>query len=76
MRKLASVQKVAEVASIEGADKICKYRINNWWVVDQVGKYNMGDFVVYCEIDSFLPIRDEYEFQLQLSPTLRGNHGR
>lgn len=62
MRKLASIQKVAEVAPIEGADKICKYRINNWWVVDQVGKYNVDDFVVYCEIDSFLPIRDEYEF--------------
>jgi RNA ligase (TIGR02306 family) len=62
MRKLASVQKIAEVAPIEGADKICKYRINNWWIVDQVGKYNTDDFVIYCEIDSFLPIREEYEF--------------
>jgi len=62
MRKLASVQKIVDVQPIEGADLICKYKVNNWWVVDGVGKYGVGDFVVYCEIDSFLPIREEYEF--------------
>lgn len=62
MRKLATIQKIAEVQPIEGADKICKYKVNGWWVVDQVGKYNVGDNVVYCEVDSYLPIRDEFEF--------------
>jgi len=62
MRKLASVQKIVDVQPIEGADLICKYKVNNWWVVDSVGKYGVGDFVVYCEIDSFLPMREEYEF--------------
>lgn len=55
MRKMASVQTVQEIKAIEGADKICAYRINGWWVVDQVGKYVVGDLVVYCEVDSWIP---------------------
>ena len=54
-RKLVTVQRVAEVKSIEGADLICAYRINGWWVVDQVGKYSVGDEVLYAEIDSWIP---------------------
>lgn len=54
-RKMASVQRVAEVKSIEGADLICAYKINGWWVVDQVGKYQVGDLTIYCEIDSWIP---------------------
>lgn len=54
-RKLASVQRIAEIKSIPEADKICAYRINGWWVVDQVDKYRVGDLVVYCEVDSWIP---------------------
>ena len=54
-RKMASVQRVAEVKSIKGADLICAYKINGWWVVDQVGKYQVGDLTIYCEIDSWIP---------------------
>lgn len=54
-RKMVTVQRVAEVKSIEGADLICAYRINGWWVVDQVGKYSVGDEVLYAEIDSWIP---------------------
>ena len=62
MRKLASIQKIADVQPIENADKICKYKINNWWVVDAINKYNVNDLVVYFEIDSFLPVSTNYEF--------------
>lgn len=55
MRKLASVQRIAEVKQIEGADKIEGYRINGWWVVDKKGAYEVGDLVVYCEVDSWIP---------------------
>lgn len=61
-RKLASVRKIEEVKPIVGADKICAYRIGGWWVVDAVNKYNVGDLVAYYEIDSFLPIRPQFEF--------------
>jgi RNA ligase (TIGR02306 family) len=55
MRKMASIQRIAEVKSIEGADLICAYRINGWWVVDKVGAYSVDDLVVFCEVDSWIP---------------------
>ena len=54
-RKMASVQQIAEIKPIEGADRIEAYRINGWWVVDSKGKYAAGDYVVYCEVDSWIP---------------------
>lgn len=55
MRKLASIQVIQEIKLIPDADRICAYRINNWWIVDQKDKYNIGDMVVYFEIDSWIP---------------------
>ena len=62
-RKLASIQKIRDIRPIEGADAIELAIINNWQVVvaKTVG-HKVGDWVVYCEIDSFLPIREEFEF--------------
>lgn len=54
-RKMATVEVVAEVKAIPDADKIQAYRIKDWWVVDSVGKYQVGDMVVYCEVDSWIP---------------------
>lgn len=61
-RKLASIQRVVSIRPIEGADAIEVARINNWDVVVKKGEYKIGDHCVYCEIDSFLPIKEEYEF--------------
>jgi len=61
-RKLASVQKIRAVLPIEGADQIEVVQINNWKVVSKKGEYQAGDLCIYCEIDSFLPIREEFEF--------------
>ena len=55
MRKLASVQRVLEKKSIVGADLIEAYRVNGWWVVDKKDAYEVGDLVVYCEVDSWIP---------------------
>lgn len=62
MRKLASIRKIEEIKPIVGADKICAYRVDGWWVVDVVNKYRIGDLAVYYEIDSFLPIQPQFEF--------------
>ena len=62
MRKLATVQQIAEIKPIEGADKIVAYRVNGWWIVDQINRYKVNDLVVYFEIDSHLPVRPEFEF--------------
>jgi len=62
-RKLASIQVIRDIRPIEGADAIELAIINDWQVVvaKSVG-HQVGDHVVYCEIDSFLPIREEFEF--------------
>jgi RNA ligase (TIGR02306 family) len=54
-RKLATVRVIAEVKDIPEADKIQAYRVDGWWVVDAKGKYKVGDMVVYCEPDSWVP---------------------
>jgi len=53
-RRLATIRKIQEVKPITGADKICAYRVDGWWVVDQVGKYTVGALVVYLEVDSWV----------------------
>ena len=63
MRKLATVQKITEIKPIDGADAIELAIVNGWQVV--VAKdvnHKVGDDIVYCEIDSFLPVREEFEF--------------
>ncbi len=62
MRKLASVQTVNAVEPIPGADAIERLRVLGWWVVAKKGDYRPGDRLVYCEIDSLLPERPEFEF--------------
>jgi len=54
-RQLASIKKIQEIRSIPGADRICQYRIDGWWVIDKIDQYSIGDSVVYCEIDSWIP---------------------
>lgn len=62
MRKLATIQKIKELIPIEGADKIELARILGWQVVVEKDKFKVGDLVVYCEPDSVLPDRPEFEF--------------
>ena len=61
-RKLASIQKVLDLQPIEGADVIEVATINGWKLVVKKGEFEVGDLAVYFEIDSFLPIREEFEF--------------
>lgn len=62
MRKLASIQTVNATEPIPNADAIEKVRVLGWWVVVKKGEFKPGDKVVYCEIDSLLPERAEFEF--------------
>lgn len=61
-RSLASVQRIAEIKSIPGADAIEAVRVNGWWVVAKKEEFQVGDLCVYFEIDSVLPVRKEFEF--------------
>ena len=62
-RKLSTIRKIKEIVPIEGADAIELALVDGWQVVvaKNVG-HKVGDKIVYCEIDSFLPIREEFEF--------------
>lgn len=62
VRHLVTIQRVAALDPIEGADRIEVASILGWKVVVQKGLYQVGDLVVFFEIDSFLPIKPEYEF--------------
>ena len=62
MRKLASVQRVWKIEPIEGADRIELAHVLGWQCVVNKGQIQPMDTAVYFEIDSFLPIRPEFEF--------------
>ena len=62
MRKLASVQKVWKIEPIEGADRIELAHVLGWQCVVNKGQIQPMENAVYFEIDSFLPIRPEFEF--------------
>ncbi len=71
MRKLASIQKVLSVEPIEGADRIELVHVLGWQCVAGKGDFNPGDLCVYFEVDSFLPIKPEFE--LLRSSSYRNN---
>jgi RNA ligase (TIGR02306 family) len=61
-RKLATVVKIVDIQPIIGADAIVVASVKGWKVVVKKGEFNVGDLAVYYEIDSFLPIRPQFEF--------------
>lgn len=61
-RKLASVQTVKAIKPIEGADRIEIVQILNWDCVAKKGDFEVGDKVIYFEIDSLLPDIPAFEF--------------
>jgi RNA ligase (TIGR02306 family) len=62
-RKLASIRIISDIQPIDGADMIELAIVDSWKVVvaKNVG-HKVGDMVIYCEIDSFLPVKEEFEF--------------
>ena len=61
-RKLASVVKIVDIQPIVGADAIVVAKVKGWNVVVKKDEYKVGDLAVYYEIDSFLPVRPQFEF--------------
>ena len=62
MRKLASIQRIKQLESIEGADAIEKAHVLGWQLVVKKGEFKAGDLCIYCEIDSQFPDKPEFEF--------------
>lgn len=64
MRKLVTVQRIKDLEPIKGADFIEKATIQGWGVVVKKGDFKVGGLCIFFEIDSLLPIRDEFSFLL------------
>jgi hypothetical protein len=62
MRNLASIQIISNISPINGADKIELATVLGWNVVIEKGVFSIGSKCVYCEIDSILPEKPEFEF--------------
>ena len=62
-RALAHVEKIIDIQPIPGADKIEVATVLGWKVViAKADNFQIGDKVVYIEIDSKVPERPEFEF--------------
>ena len=61
-RKLATIATITEVNPIPGADAIDVATVRGWHMVIKKNEFKPGDLCVYCEVDSFLPIKPEFEF--------------
>ena len=61
-RKLAKIVYVDNVEKHFNADALDICTIGGWKVVTKRDEFKPGDFAVYFEVDSFLPIEPEFEF--------------
>ena len=62
LRNLAHVERIRAVHPIVGKDRIVLAEVLGWTVIVQKDQMSDGDLVVYVEIDSVLPEREEFEF--------------
>jgi RNA ligase (TIGR02306 family) len=61
-RKLASIKKIDKITKHPNADSLEICHVGGWKVVTKIGEYTEGDLAVYFEIDSFLPLEEDFEF--------------
>ena len=62
MRKLATIQKITNIREIPGATSIDVASVLGWNVVVEKGKFSEGELICYMEVDSLLPLREEFSF--------------
>jgi RNA ligase (TIGR02306 family) len=55
MRKLATIRKISDIVNIEDSDSLAVVSIDGWKVVVKRGEYQIGDLIIYCEVDSWIP---------------------
>lgn len=55
IRNLVTIRQIDNIFSIKDADNIELAKIGGWQSVIKKNEYNIGDYVLFFEIDSFLP---------------------
>lgn len=61
-RQLVTIRKIAAINDIPGADRIKVATIDGWEVVVKAGEFEVGDYCVFFEIDSLLPVLEPFMF--------------
>lgn len=61
-RKLAHIEIIESLFPIPNADKIEVAQVLGWECVVKKGEFKVGDKIIYCEVDSVMPDKPEYEF--------------
>lgn len=61
-RSLAHIEKIEWIQPIKGKDRIVLAGVLGWTVIVKKDEFQVGDKVVFCEIDSVFPEKPEYEF--------------
>lgn len=62
MRKLATVETILSIEPHINADRLELASVRGWQCVVKKGDFKVGDKVVFFEIDSFIPVSEEFEF--------------
>lgn len=76
MRKLVTVRQANSITPIMGADNIELVHIDGWQCIAKKGEFQVGDFGVYFEIDSFVPTADpRFGFLESRAKDWQGKHG-
>lgn len=55
MRKMATIRIIDNILPIDGADMVECAVVDGWKVVVKKGEYHIGEHIVYCEVDCFIP---------------------
>ena len=58
-RAMCTVRKIDAISPIDGADRIESARVGGWNVVVGKGEFAEGEYALYFEIDTFMPVSDE-----------------
>lgn len=74
-RKLVTIREITAIKPIDGADRIELAMIGGWQCVVKKGEFKVGDFGWYFEIDSFLPMKKEFEFLGKTKVIYTGEEG-
>lgn len=62
-RQLASIQRIVAITEIPGADRIEVAQVQGFQcVIAKKDNFKVGDLVVYIQVDSRVPEREEFEF--------------
>lgn len=61
-RKMASVQKIERIEPHPNADRLEIAKVLGWNVITKKGEFTPSDPCIYCEIDSLMPPKPEFDF--------------